>query len=100
MHSPSRVPRRGNSAFSSHLLELVVLPMYHTHTLPGVLPMPVMPVTDRRGRQAAGVYQAFPIRVKLYTHWSDTCAVNERVVETDIPENPMPSIQQSSQAKL
>ena len=27
----------------------------------------IMPVTDRRGRQAAGVYQAFPTRQVLYT---------------------------------
>ena len=30
---------------------------------------------------------------KLYTHWSDTCSVNERVVETVIPGHPMLCIQ-------
>ena len=36
------------------------------------------------------------LRVKLRTHWSDRCAVNERVVETVIPGHPMPSIQMTS----
>ena len=36
------------------------------------------------------------LRVKLYTHWSDTCAVNECVVETVTPRHPMPSIQMMS----
>ena len=30
------------------------------------------------------------LRVKLCTHRSDTCAINERLVETVIPEHPMP----------
>ena len=36
------------------------------------------------------------LRVKLCTDWRDRCAVNERVVETDIPGHPMPSIQMTS----
>ena len=40
----------------------------------------MMPVTDRR-RQA---FTRCFLRVKLCTHWSDSCAVNERVVGTVI----------------
>ena len=36
------------------------------------------------------------LRVKLYPHWSDACAVNERVVETDIPGHPVSSIHMTS----
>ena len=40
-----------------------------------------MPVTDRRGRQAAGVYQAFPSRQVVYT-LERYVRGSERVVET------------------
>ena len=54
-----------------------------------------MAVTDRRGRQAHAFTRRF-LRVKLCTDWSDSCEVNERVVETVIPGHPMPSIQMTS----
>ena len=53
----------------------------------------------RQTRAASGKRHAFIrrfLRVKLCTDWSDSCNVNERVVETVIPGRPMPSIQMTS----
>ena len=55
--------------------------------------MPVIQTDAGSKRQA---FTRRFLRVKLCTHWSDRCAVNERVVETDIPGHPMPSIQMTS----
>ena len=64
----------------------------HVHSL-------YLGVLCRLQTDAGGKRQAFTrrvLRVKLCTDWSDRCAVNERVVETIIPEHPMPSIQMTS----
>ena len=46
--------------------------------------MPVMAVTDRRGRQAPGVYQAFPTRKKVLGYGERILSEFMRVTRTRI----------------